>query len=306
MIGEYNYGTGRRKTAIARVFLRSGSGKFVVNDKPVDAPLLDYRKTMQSYGFQDFFGVGDLIDGMFKVMAFFAVAALIATAIIFSYTRCVRSTALVVACSVVAVVWQLGLVAVLGFELDPFSILVPFLVFAIGVSHGAQKMNGIMQDIARGAHRLVAARYTFRRLFLAGLTALLIREMANHADKFPLTGANPQPSEWSPPAPGNRPASQTHKQPATAPAKLFGLFPKKGTIAVGSDADVVLFDPTATQTIHAHELHSNCDYTLLEGRSLRGKVEKVFLRGELIVDGPTWRGREGMGRFVPRGEVRAF
>ena len=70
-------------------------------------------------------------------------------------------------------VWQLGLVAALGFELDPYSILVPFLVFAIGVSHGAQKMNGIMQDIGRGAHRLVAARYTFRRLFLAGLTALL-------------------------------------------------------------------------------------------------------------------------------------
>ena len=53
------------------------------------------------------------------------------------------------------------------------SILVPFLVFAIGVSHGAQKMNGIMQDIGRGTHKLVAARYTFRRLFLAGLTALL-------------------------------------------------------------------------------------------------------------------------------------
>ena len=84
-----------------------------------------------------------------------------------------RSTALVIACSLVAVVWQLGLVAALGFELDPYSILVPFLVFAIGVSHGAQKMNGIMQDIARGAHKLVAARYTFRRLFLAGLTALL-------------------------------------------------------------------------------------------------------------------------------------
>ena len=84
-----------------------------------------------------------------------------------------RSTALVVACSLVAVVWQLGLVALLGFELDPYSILVPFLVFAIGVSHGAQKMNGIMQDIGRGTHRLVAARYTFRRLFLAGLTALL-------------------------------------------------------------------------------------------------------------------------------------
>jgi dihydropyrimidinase len=93
---------------------------------------------------------------------------------------------------------------------------------------------------------------------------------------------------------------------STTPAKLFGLFPKKGTIAVGSDADVVLFDPAATQTIRAKDLHSNCDYTLLEGRTLRGKVEKVFLRGELIVDGPDWHGREGMGRFVPRGEVRAF
>jgi predicted RND superfamily exporter protein len=117
--------------------------------------------------------VGDLIDGLLQVALYFGLAAAIATAIIYAYTRCVRSTTLVVACSLVAVVWQLGLVAALGFELDPYSILVPFLVFAIGVSHGAQKMNGIMQDIGRGAHRLVAARFTFRRLFLAGLTALL-------------------------------------------------------------------------------------------------------------------------------------
>jgi len=117
--------------------------------------------------------IGELIDGLIKVMMFFGIAAAIATAIIYAYTRCVRSTALVVACSVAAVIWQLGLVALFGFELDPFSILVPFLVFAIGVSHGAQKMNGIMQDIGRGTHKLVAARYTFRRLFLAGLTALL-------------------------------------------------------------------------------------------------------------------------------------
>ena len=117
--------------------------------------------------------VGELLEGLVKVMAFFGIAAAIATAIIYAYTRCARSTALVVACSMAAVVWQLGLVALFGFELDPFSILVPFLVFAIGVSHGAQKMNGIMQDIGRGTHKLVAARYTFRRLFLAGLTALL-------------------------------------------------------------------------------------------------------------------------------------
>ncbi|HJW47021.1 MAG TPA: MMPL family transporter [Lysobacter sp.] len=116
---------------------------------------------------------GDLIAGLVKVASFFLAAALIAALIIFLYTRCLRSTVLVVACSVVAVAWQLGLVRLLGFELDPFSVLVPFLIFAIGVSHGAQKMNGIMQDVGRGTHRLVAARYTFRRLFLAGLTALL-------------------------------------------------------------------------------------------------------------------------------------
>jgi predicted RND superfamily exporter protein len=117
--------------------------------------------------------IGDLLDGLVQVMMFFCGAALIATAIIYFYTRCVRSTSLVIFCSVIAVAWQLGLVALFGFNLDPFSILVPFLIFAIGVSHGAQKMNGIMQDVGRGTHQLVAARYTFRRLFLAGLTALL-------------------------------------------------------------------------------------------------------------------------------------
>jgi len=117
--------------------------------------------------------VGDLIDGLMQVMTYFLIAALIAGLVIFTYTRCIRSTLLVIACSVVAVIWQLGFVATLGFELDPYSILVPFLVFAIGVSHGVQKMNGIMQDVGRGTHRLVAARYTFRRLFLAGMTALL-------------------------------------------------------------------------------------------------------------------------------------
>ena len=117
--------------------------------------------------------VGDLIDGLRQVLLFFALALAICAAVLFGYTRCARSTALVVACSLVAVVWQFGLLALLHYELDPYSVLVPFLVFAIGMSHGAQKMNGIMQDIGRGTHRVVAARYTFRRLFVAGLTALL-------------------------------------------------------------------------------------------------------------------------------------
>ncbi|HTO96889.1 MAG TPA: MMPL family transporter [Myxococcales bacterium] len=116
---------------------------------------------------------GELLGGILQVAGYFAVAAAIAAAILFGYTRCWRSTFLVVGCSLVAVLWQVGLVSALGFELDPYSVLVPFLVFAIGVSHGTQKMNGILQDVARGTHRLVAARYTFRRLFLPGLTALL-------------------------------------------------------------------------------------------------------------------------------------
>ncbi len=117
--------------------------------------------------------VGDLLAGLQQVMLFFAMAIAICTAVLYWYTRCLRSTALVVVCSVVAVIWLLGLLPMLGYELDPYSVLVPFLVFAIGMSHGAQKMNGIMQDIGRGTDKLVAARFTFRRLILAGVTALL-------------------------------------------------------------------------------------------------------------------------------------
>ncbi|HSW04839.1 efflux RND transporter permease subunit [Aquabacterium sp.] len=117
--------------------------------------------------------VGDLIEGLQQVLMFFGLALAICAAVLFGTTRCARSTALVVACSVIAVVWQFGLLALLHYELDPYSVLVPFLVFAIGMSHGAQKMNGIMQDIGRGTHRVVAARYTFRRLIVAGVTALL-------------------------------------------------------------------------------------------------------------------------------------
>ena len=87
---------------------------------------------------------------------------------------------------------------------------------------------------------------------------------------------------------------------ATNPAKLFGLFPRKGTIAVGSDADLVLFDPGATTTVRASEHHSRVDYSLFEGWALRGAIRKVFSGGELIVDGATWRGRPGAGRFLKR------
>lgn len=116
---------------------------------------------------------GDLMDGLREVIGFFFIALVICAAMVYLYNRDVISTALVVTTSMIGVLWQLGLLPLLGYSLDPYSMLVPFLIFAIGVSHGAQKMNGILQDIGRGTHRYVAARFTFRRLFLAGLTALL-------------------------------------------------------------------------------------------------------------------------------------
>ena len=88
---------------------------------------------------------------------------------------------------------------------------------------------------------------------------------------------------------------------ATAPARLFGLFPRKGTVAVGSDADLLLFDPDERWTVRASEHHSLADHSLYEGREVTGRVKKVFLRGQCIVDGSRWLGREGMGQYLSRG-----
>lgn len=116
---------------------------------------------------------GDLIDGITAMAGYFVLALILCTAALYAYTRCVRSTLVVMACSLVAVLWTLGLLRMLGYVLDPYTVLVPFLVFSIGMSHGCQKMNGIAADVARGTHKVVSARYTFRRLFMAGLTALM-------------------------------------------------------------------------------------------------------------------------------------
>lgn len=116
---------------------------------------------------------GDLIAGLRWFLLFFIVAILIDAGLRQMYIRCMRATLLMVVCSLIAVLWQLGVLPLLHYELNPYSILVPFLIFSIGMSHGSQKLNGVMQDIGRGTHPVVAARYTFRRLFLPGLTALL-------------------------------------------------------------------------------------------------------------------------------------
>ncbi len=116
--------------------------------------------------------VGDLIDGLVGVALFFFVAIGITLALLLWFTRCVKSTMAVVVTTLIAVIWQLGLLHTLGFGLDPYSMLVPFLVFAIGISHGVQKINGIAMASGETDDPLVAARLAFRQLFVPGMVAL--------------------------------------------------------------------------------------------------------------------------------------
>ena len=116
--------------------------------------------------------VGDIADGAIRVVAFFGIAFLITALFVFAYTRSVRLTAPPLACSSIAVIWQLGGLAAFGFGLDPMSILVPFLVFAIGVSHGVQMVSAVRAEAAGGAAGVEAARASFRALLLPGAVAL--------------------------------------------------------------------------------------------------------------------------------------
>ncbi|HEV2664598.1 MAG TPA: dihydropyrimidinase [Blastocatellia bacterium] len=88
---------------------------------------------------------------------------------------------------------------------------------------------------------------------------------------------------------------------STAAAKIFGLFPKKGTIAVGSDADIVIFDPNREQTISAATHHMRVDYSAYEGWRVRGVTETVLSRGRAIVENNEFKGKAGAGRFLKRG-----
>src|SRR5206468_2289542 len=88
---------------------------------------------------------------------------------------------------------------------------------------------------------------------------------------------------------------------STAPAKIFGLYPKKGTIAVGADADVVVWDPEKRFQLSHKNLHMRADYAPFEGKTVIGAPSQVFSRGELIVDENHTVGRKGRGQFVRRG-----
>ncbi|MFD9223358.1 dihydropyrimidinase [Streptomyces sp. NPDC060064] len=85
------------------------------------------------------------------------------------------------------------------------------------------------------------------------------------------------------------------------PARMFGLYPKKGTIAPGADADVVIYDPHVEQTLSAETHHMNVDYSAYEGKRVTGQVETVLSRGEVVIDGREFTGRAGHGQYTPRG-----
>jgi dihydropyrimidinase len=86
----------------------------------------------------------------------------------------------------------------------------------------------------------------------------------------------------------------------TNPAKIFGMYPRKGTIAVGSDADILVWDPNKRHTISAATSHMRCDYNLYEGMKVKGVPTQVYLRGKRIVNGELWLGENGGGQFIKR------
>ena len=117
--------------------------------------------------------IGDIADGVARVVLFFLIAFAITFGFVWIYSQSLKLTLVVVGCSLMAVIWQLGTLTLLGFGIDPMSILVRFLVFAIGVSHGVQMISAFRAEVHGGADSLTAAGSSFRRLLVPGGIALL-------------------------------------------------------------------------------------------------------------------------------------
>lgn len=117
--------------------------------------------------------IGDVANGAKDVVLFFAIAIAITALMVYFFSKSLMLTFLPLLCSIIAVVWQMGLLTVMGFGLDPMSILVPFLVFAIGVSHGVQMINAVGKRACQGMDAKSAAQSAFRNLLVPGGVALL-------------------------------------------------------------------------------------------------------------------------------------
>ena len=117
--------------------------------------------------------VGDVAEGAKGVVTFFGIAIAITAVMVYFFCHSISLTILPIVCSLIAVIWQMGMLSTLGFGLDPMSILVPFLVFAIGVSHGVQMINSVVKQVALGNSSKEAAQNSFRALLIPGGIALL-------------------------------------------------------------------------------------------------------------------------------------
>jgi uncharacterized protein len=117
--------------------------------------------------------VGDLIEGIGSIAYFAGITILLTTLLLFGYSRSVTGTLVPVFTSIVAVFLQLGTLRLLGYGLDPYSVLVPFLVFAIGISHGVQIVNAMAVEASKGFDKVTAARLAFRALYIPGMLALV-------------------------------------------------------------------------------------------------------------------------------------
>ncbi|MDX1432901.1 MAG: MMPL family transporter [Gammaproteobacteria bacterium] len=128
---------------------------------PIDIHIIGFAKV-----------VGDIAAGATRVVLFFGITLLITAALVWLYSQSPLLTLIPLSCSIVAVIWQLGLLTLLGYGIDPMSILVPFLIFAIGVSHAVQMVSAVRSEVYHGLDREEAARRSFRRLLLPGGIAL--------------------------------------------------------------------------------------------------------------------------------------
>ena len=131
----------------------------------------DEDHTIRIIGFAKL--IGDIADGAGTVVMFFFVAFVLTALAVYLYSRSVLLTGATLFASLTSVVWQFGLLNFLGYGLDPLAVLVPFLVFAIGVSHGVQQINVVTAEISNGANAETAARTAFSRLFIPGSMALI-------------------------------------------------------------------------------------------------------------------------------------
>lgn len=117
--------------------------------------------------------VGDITEGARAVLLFFAVAFVITAVLLYFYSGSAKLTAVALICAMIPVIWLLGLLPLLGYGIDPMSILVPFLIFSIGVSHAVQMTNAWQLEVIGGADGLTAAHKSFLKLFMPGAMALL-------------------------------------------------------------------------------------------------------------------------------------